>query len=105
MLMVSVAEPLCPAAPGPDRWMPGGLGAAAAPAAALFGAPLGSRSARHTYSKKEVVSLYAQLKKASALVLPRGVDRSDASLFAEAGQVRPVLFFWWFSLRTWWSTP
>ncbi|KAK9843468.1 hypothetical protein WJX81_004284 [Elliptochloris bilobata] len=74
---------------GPDRWMPGGgLGAPApaAPASALGAPPLGSRMARHVYSKKAAVSVYAQLKKSHALVLPRAVDRGDPTLFAEPGQ-------------------
>ena len=65
--------------------MPGGLGAPPPPPPS--GAPLLSRLARHAYSKKAAVSVYAQLKKAHALGLPRGVDRSDPGLFAEPGQV------------------
>jgi hypothetical protein len=74
------------AAPAPDRWAPGGPGAAAP--AGLPGAPPWARAARRSYSRKEAVAIYLTLKRAAALALPRGVDRGDASLFAEAGQAR-----------------
>jgi hypothetical protein len=53
---------------------------------ALEAPPLGSRTAKHVYRKTEVVAVYKQLKSASALTLPKEVDRDDAMLFAEAGQ-------------------
>lgn len=65
--------------------MPGGLGVGGPPPPPPAGAA--SRLARHAYSKKAAVSVYAQLKKANALGLPAGVDRSDPGLFAEPGQV------------------
>ena len=50
--------------------------------------PPWARAARRAYSRKEAVAIYLTLKRAAALALPRGVDRGDASLFAEAGQAR-----------------
>lgn len=47
---------------------------------------LGSRTAKHTYRKAEMVSIYKRLVASRALALPQEVDREDPSLFAEAGQ-------------------
>ena len=65
-----------------DKWAPPGQG----PIPGAPAPPLGSATAAHIYRKAEAVGIYKRLAAAKGLTLPPGVDREDASLFAEAGQ-------------------